>query len=656
MTIQWPKEKETEASYPEKKIEEHLETLLSNPSPKWNKTFDELVQSIAEKDCEHEELVSTIKISFGSGDLKHLPDYEELVLSWACSKVLAENPTLETWKKVRHLKNNSCYLARWLVVSMLIYAKKHPKSKQVYIDLAKKGLFSLDNLTLESDFSRINEDRKQHSIAWKDNSDKLTSLWQGLHWRSSDVFTEENTFFILLQYLHPIKLFEIASKLHNPYLIDTILWVTDAGTNYELWRKAVSSTSKAFGENGSWNEQILIPLLLKQASKKISKATLVLSYNSMKEDKQTVREGIENLAGAVISTLSSRDDFLPLTGRWSSWLMRQLLMQGFKEVENIRSSAVMDMALLDAIGEKLKKSEAFPVETPADASFWEAWCRRITLAYLAYNGFVDSPDFSEFLSEWPTGIDEWKEVKAKTLRERVSFLSIRSDKRIPGDAASYLAYSAAKSSSPTKLWEKWWDNLFCLREIVEFGDPDSNKSNNYDSQSDAASSLFLSFCVGLSLLDQVSSEVSPDKETTSEDVKHLFFSLYSAVKEMCEIDVFLTRGSWKTAFLHLAARRLIWEKSSKSKDSDLQLFKPEDAPSFPDILYYVSSDEQELISILLSLLLNNVTEDVIKEKLFDAKIDLNDILDTVKKLNDIDAQKYPMNKTDLEKLKPLCNS
>jgi hypothetical protein len=488
MSIQWPREKRKAMGFPGREQEEHFALLFKDLPADWIATVDRLSSEIIEQECDHDGLIQSLNSSFNLEDLKHIPECDELILSWICSKALAEEPTLDTWRKVRHLKNNSVYLERWLVVAMLAYVQKHSSVKDDYTALATKAIISLDSLSLESEYSRINDDRKQHYILWQNNQDKLTSLWQGLQWRSSDVFTGEHTFIELLQYLCPSELAQTTSQLKNPHLIDTILWfVMDS---FELWSTFAISAPEAFRADGTWTKQNLMPMLLEKASSAISGASSLLSHAPSKEETNSVRAEIKGLADAVISTLSKRKDFGPLIGRWATWLSRQLLMQGFRETENIRSSAVVHMALLDAIGEQINAGDVFSEKSPEDAKHWEAWCRRICLSYLAHNDYTTAPEFSSYLEEWMIETDGWSGAKAKKLRENVSFLSIASCKLIPGDAASYLAYSAiATSSDPFEQWVSLWGSLFHLREIVEFGDPDSHKAEKYNAQSDGRMSV-----------------------------------------------------------------------------------------------------------------------------------------------------------------------
>lgn len=656
MTIQWPAERDLEkrksAQSPD--FLDGLRQLLAQAPPEWPDKFDEAVKWILEQGGNVDELQERMGHVRDEMNLSEVPDSMYVLVVWGCAKALEKSPTMQTWKRVRTLRNNSVQLEHWLADAMLIYAEEKPDSKECYVNLAKEVFGAVDRFELESEFERHNEARGHLKEAWANNQEKLTKLWQGLDWNDSSVYMEEFPLFHVLGDLAPLEFVNVVSSSNNPYLIETALWAASVGSNYRLWETLSEEVPLAFGNEGEWNGMIVIPLLLNVAHRQLSRASETLSLESTDIDEQCVREEITNLAKSVVSVLAEREDATSLFSRWSTWLMRQLLMQGFKEKEKIRSSAVVDAALIDAIGEQLKKEKAVIVaDPPADAPAWEAWCRLAVLALMADDGFVNNPDFSAYLDEWEISIDDWAGDKGKHLRARAGLVLIM-NKDIPGDAARCLAYLVEKSGDPVGQWISWWETIQSLREIVEFGDADAHHSEEYESRSTAARLLFFAFSVGLSVLDQYVQKEETRESSIGKDAARLHAALEMAVREMREIDSFLSRDQWKLAFLHLAVRRLIWEGTEAEEEKDsVTVFRSTDKPTFSDYLNTVKNDERETVSILQSVLLNLNNPELIKEKLASSSIDLSAVISVVKRLNVIDPRKYPIDEAQLCKLKKL---
>ena len=206
---------------------------------------------------------------------------------------------------------------------------------------------------------------------------------------------------------------------------------------------------------------------------------------------------------AVIKTLSKRKDALPLFSRWSTWLMRQLLIQGMKDIEDIRSSAYVDNCLIEAIGKKFKEKSIITT-LPPDAASWEFWVYRMVLASYARDGWIKCPESDSFLKEWKLTFNDWSSSKGIQLRERAKFC-VSFDLGFPSDIAHFLAYPIVMSPSPEATWISLWDSTFLLREIVEFGDSETKPLlHEYRSSNKVRTNelLLLLFRIGLAILDQ----------------------------------------------------------------------------------------------------------------------------------------------------------
>lgn len=657
MIEQWPserqaKEQEVYADASFKTAQDFL-SLLNVVSQTQPKAFDDVVSWIVKQDGDLSELEQrTAKIS--DELTPAILDSHSLLITLACAAALAGAPSLQTWGRVKAFKSNSVLVAHSLAEAMEAYAEVNSPASHAYVTLAMETFAALDNFTLESSFSRINQERSGAWASWNECRDKLDEIWWGLRgWHGLMNYEEELPLFQGFYKLEPDAFIRTLSSSSNPYLVSALLFVAGIGAftpRFSEWKRALAAAPIAFEEGGKWNGSVLMPLLLVEA-----RHQLLLVQQKFRNpdiapgDIDEIKQEITNTAELIVTALVTRQDASAIFSRWTPWLMRQILSHTSKDAADVKSSVFADDALIDTIGQKLGDG-LLPQESPEDAALWEPWCYRCVLASFAYNRHIQVPDWTSFRDEWNLSPEDWAGEKGHLLRERASLITTL-NKETPGIAANFLAYPISQSLSPGQAWIGLWNDAITLREIVEFGDSDATE-DEYSSRSEAGRLLLLLFRIGLAIFDQGAARSSDNNSPEARSLASLFNALYSATHEMREIDSTLNHDEWFSVVQHLVVRRMIWGNISGSESSseNFKVFKVGDTPTVSDILAQAKGDVVELVSILQSLLLNSPDASKLKADLHSASIDLPNTVYWIRSLNQCHPRKYPIDEAQLHKL------
>jgi hypothetical protein len=660
MTVLWPREREAvnqhsmnvTASF---KTEDDFRQFLDTYTGELTSTFDDAVNWIVLQGGEVADFEQKIVLVGEQLNLQNLPDNISLLMTWACAVALARSPTLQTWKNVRNLKSNSWQLENYLINAMLVLTERNVDSRIAYKDLAKQVFSELENFTLVSQFSSTNKEREGAFVYWTECQNKLDEIWWGLRrWPGFMMYESELPLFQVLHKLDPDEFTNVLAQSNNPYLVYSILFVSGIGVfspRFSEWKELTIKAPAAFETDGKWNGSILLPLLLVDVRDQLLHGQRsIFHLDSSNADVEIVKNEIIKVAKATIKVLSMRHDAQPLFKRWSTWLMRQLLNYSEKEVDDVRTSAFVDSTLIEMIGSQLKNKSAIQV-TSSDASIWEEWCYRCVLASHANSGFITPPDSSSFLAEWVISPDEWIEARGRSLRERVSFIS-PINKEMPGLSAQLLAYPIAQSECPAEIWINLWNATHSIREIVEFGDLDANR-DEYHARTEAGKIILFVFRIGLAILDQRVQQCTSSDSTLARSQAKLHEALASAMLEMREIDDTLNQEEWFLAFRHLVVRRLIWADQHSNQVNPYRIFRYQDIPMVSDYLIVAKSDPSELVAVLQSALLNTTDITHIQNALNTAGINLTDVLAIIKRLNNYNPRKYPIDEAQLKAVEQL---
>lgn len=656
MTIQWPSEREFANRQPidglSIDLKDKFRQLMEVCPSGLPATFYDGVEWITLQGDDTSVLEQRMNGISNQLELADFPESVNLLMALACAEALAKTPSLQTWQNVRKIKSHSWQLEHYLSDAMMFCAEDETNTKDSYIKLTKEVFEALDSFQLKSQHDHKNKKREQFINTWNENTNNLEEIWRGLPQSSEINYEEEFPLFQVLEKIDFSGFLAVVSQSKNPYLVDSVFFAVCGSSKFILWKKLAISVDSAFTEDGTWNTSVAMPLLLVMARAQLLQAGSCIPHlNASDAEINNIKQEIFNLAENVIKTLSDRQDAMPLFARWSTWLMRQLLVQETKDQNDVRSSAFVDAALVEEIGRNSQNKNVI-TEVPADAPAWEAWCYRCVLASHAHSKFINPPDCKIFIDEWKIKLDEWSGKRGRQLRERASLI-VTMTKVIPGDAAHLLAYPITTSKSPIDDWIKLWNITQFLREIVEFGDADDSESNKYKESTEASKLLWLVFCIGLAILDQLVGQRSESDPSQQRLLAKLHEALALAVREMREIDYFLSREQWLQAWQHLAVRRVLWEDKGQQAEQNggTSIFLFTDIPTFSDYLSAAKNDVIELLAILQMTLLNEVSPKIVIDKLHDAAINLDEAIATAERLNTIDPRRYPIEKSYFDLLK-----
>jgi len=641
--MQWPSE--------QKPLDQPstFKEVYSRFSKKLPKEFDGIVSWVINKDGDILELEEKVTNVIENGNSSTFFGDKYLFITWICAEAISRSPTLSTWKKIKSFSYNSAEIEHDLPSVMKNIAESTPKIFEVYMLLAKEAFSALDNDSLKSNSSRNNEERSNYLSHWKNNNNKLEELWWGLrHWNEMN-YWDEYPLLHFFSELEPNELMTTLSQSNNPYLIQSLFLMIDAGGNFSqfhMWGKCIAAAPVAFEDDGSWNGSVIAPLLLVEAVSRLLNSEQDTLYSGNLTEVEILKKNISSIAKNVVDVVSKRKDALALFSRWTTWLMRQDL--SYSPNNNTKTNPFVIDILIDAIGSKLKNKSVIQ-KSSSDTDLWEPWCYQCVLAYYTSNGFIDPPVNQLFIDEWNISIDDWCGDKGELLRQHASLL-ITLSKDTPGMAANLLAYPIAQAELPTDVWINIWNNIYALREIVEYGD---GSSEEYQSQTEASNLLFLMFRIGLAIFDQRAEQCKTISSSISREQVMLFDKLSSASREMREIDSTLNYDAWKNASLHLSIRRCIWEQqfSKPSEENVPCIFSEKDTPTILDHLSNAKSDVMELLPLLQSILSNNVDVTKLQGELDKASINISNVLNEATRLNKYDSRKYPIDKEQLKIIK-----
>lgn len=657
MNEQWPSERQMIEDNSFKTSQDFL-TLLKKFPNGLPSAFDDVVTWIAEQNGDIAEFERRITEIVDTSNFQDYPDSHALLMTLACAAVLAHAPLLQIWDRVNEFKYNSWQVAHWLGEAMTAYAEVNSVADHAYVVLAKTVFAGLENFSLRSKSDRINKERTGALTHWNEHRDKLEEIWWNLRgWRGSVNYEEEISLFQMFYKIKPEEFIRTLSGSTNPYLVGALLFVAGIGAfspRFSEWKRMLAAAPVAFNNDGEWNGSVLIPLLLVEARNQL----LHVRQNFKTPDPtpselDEIKKEIVDTAELIAISLAARQDASAILSRWTPWLMRQVLSHASNDVTNVKSSAFFDDTLIDAIGRRLGNS-SLPRISPKDAALWEPWCYRCALSYFAYNRHIPVPAWKDFGNEWRLTPEDWVKKKGLLLREHARLITTL-NKEIPGMAANSLAYPIAQSTSPGREWSGLWQDAITLREIVEFGDSDATQ-DEYSSRSDAGRLLLLLFRIGLAIFDQGVTQCQSSSSPEAESLVDLYKALTSATREMCEIDRTLNHDEWFSLVQHLAVRRMIWEQPSgdEFKSESFQVFKPETTPTVVDLLTEVKGNMIELLAILQSLLLNGLDISKLKLNLNSTSINLPDIMHSIRRLNQLHPQKYPIDSSQMKKLEGLA--
>jgi hypothetical protein len=573
-----------------------------------------------------------------------------MLLCWTCAKALSKSPRIDTWASIKDMAYQSVELEHWIHDALLALAKTDDAGRVSLVTLAEEIFRKDDSDSPELKWNRTHRSRVDAREYWSRVTEKLDELWRGLQWFDLLFYREDFPLFNLLFKLDPEKFVQLMSSARNPDLVNSALLVTGAGrfgSSFSEWAYLAESAPRSFNDDGSWNGSCLAPLLLFSARNEILETKGVM-YRTGRQLHASAVELEQEIGGAVqatIGSLSKRSDAVPMFMRWSTWLVRNLISSVEKDRTTPGSPEYLDLALLTAMGEYLRPLEP-EADLPPDATEWETWCRLCVLSFYASNGMAHPPRSEVFTDAWQLSWEDWFGAQGAHTRLLASRFTFAKDE-VPGLGPNLLAYPLANASDGLRVWRDTWDSAQVLREVVEFSvpGPAGGASGPYE----GSKLLLLLFRVGLAVLDQCVSQLKDPDRGKVADIVAYYQLLVEIVDDMLETDGTLGRSEWVSARLHLIVRRVIWEDDSGREG----IFSRGDSPSLSDYLDRARHDLVELLRIVEAVFANGRSEAKARRALDDARIDRSRMVDILRRLNELDARRYPVDENSLRRLLEL---
>ncbi len=646
MKTQWPNEKNNEYQDEILNRRKDLIFFIANYKKELEERLDLLSNLIVESGVEYNELYSEVRSSIIDVDVNYnTEDKVDLISTWICVLAMVKSPTLNTWLNIKKIFYNSNNIKFWLEESILVHTENHPEDKCSFIALSDTVINALE----END-RRIIPERDRGSLenallSWQETSEKLTEIWGGLRRFDPWSYRSEFVVFSVLKTLDNEKFIQRISKFENPYLVDVCLSAIGVNNSYSCWEEIVKLAPLSFEKDGEWNGSVLIPLLLVYAHKGIQQAIYGLSHSNLSpEDEAKAKNEIDELNSSIVTLLTQREDSHPLFVRWSTWLMREVIISGSDNQDDVTSLAYRNNSLLKVIGQSIQLSSNFQLSSESVPA-WERWVYRAVLALHSYNGFITQQECSDFIDEWSLDFDSWNDDKGTQLIES-SRLFDMSSQEIPNNSIHLLAYSIAMSNSPSSNWIKLWNNTRLLREIVEYGDIQDSRIDRYKGSTEAIRLILLGFAIGLAILDQMAQRYIDDGSISKDEILNLYRALLKAANEMREINYFIDIDKWEDVLLSLIIRRLHWE----SGVGNIAIFNLQDTPSFSDLVKQSTYDVVFFWRVIENTLIyqNKLVDriDLSKQKIIDL---VNDI-ELVKNASD---KKFRINSKAIDEFSKL---
>lgn len=570
----------------------------------------------------------------------------------ACAVALAKWPDLVMWQKVRSIAYHSWELENWLHEAMAAQAVQDPLAREHYVALLTAMFLALESGELKSASMRHDTSREGAREHWVHAEYKLDELWWGLRGADFMNFEEEMRVLGLFAELAPAEFQTLLAASPNPFLVDAALVGAGVGAfspRFSRWEACIEAAPPAFDPDGRWTGSVLLPLLLVHARDHLlAPGRQVPRSDADESEVATLTAQVVELARAVVELIAGRKDALAAFARWSTWLMRQLLVSKDDEFDDIRAHGFVNRTLLDAIGKSIHGKDAIS-QAPDDAAPWEAWCYRCAQSYFAQEQHLPAPEFEPFASQWRLSPEDWHAQKGRALLARAELHMTRSE--VPSPSAQWLATSIASTATFAEDWRQLWDGAFYLREVLEYGAADVESSARSD-KTDASRLLLLLANVALACFDQVASRLEAPKPPPPDGAARLHGALAAAILDVLHIDDTIYREQWQVLLHHVAVRRAYWDRRYGVKPG-LAVFSTAQTPTIPDYLGRLQGNPGDLVAFLHSCVINHLDLTALREDLRSAAIDLRASVHTLKRLNGLRERAYPLNPPAIRALEPL---
>jgi hypothetical protein len=490
---------------------------------------------------------------------------------------------------------------------------------------------------------------------WKENPG-LSRLWWGhLERGATFLHRDDNGIFGIMASLDARAFAGLCRLLDNPYAVLAALNASGARWRFDRWQELTAIAPPAFGPDGSWNGSAALPLLLYLGRAQLQPQ---IGREVSEADINQAAEEINGLIQMISELLAARDDAAGCGQRWATWLMRGAMTGLSHEPApfpaDVRSRGYVDTALIDALAKRLPPDGWSPSPAP-DAEVWEPWCYRCVRISVANALGKPMPAVDDFLAEWRVSPDEWASVPGRILQAHASLFETLG-KRADAYGTRVLALPLIEVPDALGVWRRLWASTDTIREVVEFGDADAGRDDEWRPRSEAAQLMRLVFGLGLMMMDHIIMPIRPLAYDRRPVLERLLRSLAEAVNEMASID-HSDQGFWGDAMRHLAIRRVVWLSGRQPEASPAAAvsFDEKTRPRLEDFIRGLRGDVQALMGLVEVALRNRVDPATLKQALEVAGIDLRKERSLAERLVDLDPKRAGITTEQLAAAETLLN-
>lgn len=565
----------------------------------------------------------------------------DVFLTLVCASVLNVSPNIETWKVIRKIISNSWAAENWISQAMLALCKTEITIAETYTTLIKNIFYAVESNTLKSQFENRQNERNDFLEYWSQQQNKLEEIWWHLR-RFDSLSLEESRLFPVLAEMEPYEFAGLLSSSRDPFVIQSALAVSGAGhfsPRLKFWELLMHCAPVAFSKTGTWNGELLLPLLLSHIHDRLTNIPSRL-FHEFDLSEEAFKKELKLLTSHIGKIIGAREDAAGIVTRWGAWLMRNF-MQGEAEINNLKRPTYLYGMMVDALGQSTGNL-SLPDKSPQESPAWESMCYFALRASFAHEKCHTAPPLDEFKNLWyaAKSTDYFPAlIRAKT---KLSLHFRREGLPVPGLTAHAFAFMFITPGATSENWFAMWQSSYFMREIAEFGSHDS-KSDDYSDRHDAGSLMLILCSTGIAAFDNLAYEGCNGNQVALSDAINLFEHLSSAIMEMMAVDDSINVPLWKGLYLHLCLRRLIWDKSIINRP-ERDLFDHCTRPNLSDILDYYKAEPMDLCRLLSSCLSNGIPSATLKKAVATADISLQAVLDKLHYLNNLSESKFPLNK------------
>ncbi len=618
--VEWPQEQRNRLSAPvlaQQRLAD-VPTRLINEL-KENDSFAAVVQDLVAAFSENAEAQAKInQLSTSIDQPDAFGGYDatvrHMVLALASVEALQCRPTREMWEYLWSLAYHSAQLETYLPQAVIAAATDTTFREQFFAvasSVVQEAVQNPGRRAIQR-FREIGPSSREH---WREIP-QLSALWGGLdHYQHGihAVGRDDDHVLTIVAEIDIEEFVQLLAQYDYPDPVAHALMWYGAPVRFERWRAIAEEAPTAFGNEGQWNQSLILPLLLGIARDQFQ---FNLPREPTEEQVSEATCNIKNLSAEIAKVIARRTDAIGCMMRWGNWLVRATIpavsANRIPHPTNAASQGFIDDALFDALVSEMPIGSWGEALAP-DAEPWEPWCQYAARTLVALAGKGSMPSAEAFIAEWELSPEHWSAERGQNLRFHAApfeSTNIRAD----GYGARVLAIPFLGEVHPGNSWEKFWDSTINLRELVEFGGHDDKDEAGWRGRMGAANLLRLQFSIGLMVMDHLIAppiRLNFDRSTV---IESLLRCLAEAVNEMSAIDQ-LNGKYWAESLRHLAIRRVKWLSGSTVLGTEAR-------PTLADFIKSLAGDTENLLTLVYVAQQNDVESAVLTAAFEEAQVDL----------------------------------